>query len=250
VVDPNASILSEDNYAEEGGVNGELHSRIGSTGKGVGACRLDRIRRNEQKHTICRNDSRLKQFIGDTAFLIRDSLASGKNVMLEGTQGSGLSLVHGPWPYVTTGDTNAAQLAADAGVPPAKVSRVVLVARTFPIRVAGNSGPMVNEISWPELSSRIGRTVEERTTVTKKVRRVSEWDDAVFSRAVAVNGPTEIALTFADYIGDGSCRNVNRWEEVTSDVKNFVAKVESDHKVNIRWVATGPKPEDVVDRNK
>ena len=59
---------------------------------------------------------------------------------------------------------------------------------------------MENETSWRALSKRLGRKVEEHTTVTKKVRRVAEWDDALFRQSFLLNEPTEIALTFCDYV--------------------------------------------------
>ena len=63
------------------------------------------------------------------------------------------------------------------------VTRVLLVARTYPIRVAGNSGPLKNELTWEEISRRVGKQVMERTTVTNKIRRVGEWDEELLDNA-------------------------------------------------------------------
>src|SRR5690606_242933 len=93
----------------------------------------------------------------------------------------------------------AAQLAADVGLPPHLVTRVLLVARTYPIRVAGNSGPLKNELTWEELSRWIGKQVVERTTVTNKIRRIGEWDEGLIDRAVTLNGPWSMALAFMYY---------------------------------------------------
>lgn len=255
-IDTNASIISDAHFREENGVDGELHARIGSTGKGVGACRIAILKRQpDLLAKACDVESRIWEKLGlggitmsDTVHLLNRGYDTGSRILLEGTQGSGLSVVHGPWPYVTTGDTNAGQLATDAGLAPSCVDRTILVARTMPIRVAGNSGPMNNETHWEDLSARIGRVVTERTTVTKKTRRVSEWDDKLFARAVLLNRPKEIALTFVDYLGDGSDQFVNKFESLSRVARDFVSRIEDSHNVYVRWLTTGPTAADSIDR--
>lgn len=88
----------------------------------------------------------------DVPSWLRYQYGEGNNIMLEGTQGTFLDLHVGPWPYVTSRQTIASAWIAEAGLGPNLNYEVVLVARTYPIRVAGNSGPMVGEISWPELA--------------------------------------------------------------------------------------------------
>ena len=92
------------------------------------------------------------------------------------------------------------------------VNRVLLVARTYPIRVAGNSGSLKNELTWEEISRRVGKQVVERTTVTNKIRRVCEWDEELLDNAVTLNCPTSIAVTFMDYLSpqdEGKTRSVS-----------------------------------------
>ena len=69
---------------------------------------------------------------------------SGKKVLVEGTQGSGLSVYHSTfYPKATSRDTNAAGFISEVGLSPRLVSEIVLVFRTFPIRVAGvQAGPL------------------------------------------------------------------------------------------------------------
>lgn len=200
-VDARAGILEERHHQMEGGIDGELHKTMGSTGEGVGAARADRMARNPKKFRLAQEVPELKRWIHeDTPELLRTARMKGEHTLLEGTQGTGLSLIHGTWPHVTTNDTNAAQLAADAGVPPQHVTDVILVLRTYPIRVAGPSGPMKGEKSWAEMSEIVGKPVEERTTVTNKVRRIGEWDEDLVRLACTLNAPTSIALTFLDYL--------------------------------------------------
>lgn len=178
-----------------------MKESIGSTLEGVGQTRISRISRS------LGSDFRLGSLI-DRHHVLRACLSDtvefldgvDSNILLEGTQGSGLSLVHGPWPFVTSGDTNAAQLAADVGLSPQKIDSVLLVARTFPIRVGGNSGDLYRETTWEEMSERMGRKVEEFTTVTGRLRRIGHWDPDLFGKAVLLNAPARVALTFCDYL--------------------------------------------------
>jgi adenylosuccinate synthase len=251
IIDKFAGILSDWHHEEEGGVQGELHRRIGSTGEGVGAARLARIRRDPsrfQRAFEVAEEWGLGECLSPSALNnIRNMLDRGDHVLLEGTQGSGLSLLHGPWPYVTSADTNAAQMAADVGLSPRLVNRIMLVVRTFPIRVAGNSGPLEGELSWDQMSRRLGKSTEERTTVTKKIRRVGEWDDQLFIDAVRLNVPTSIALTFADYL-DPKVEGLRRFDSLTRPVREFVDRLEKISNVPVALVGTGGPSWAVVDR--
>jgi adenylosuccinate synthase len=87
--------------------------------------------------------------------MLMDYYSQGAGIMIEGTQGSLLDIHTGPYPYTSNRQTISAAWVAEAGLSPALDYEVVLVARTFPIRVAGNSGPMTNETTWPRLAKRI-----------------------------------------------------------------------------------------------
>lgn len=215
IVDSHAGILTERHHTMEGGVDGHMHKTMGSTGEGVGAARADRMARDPKKFHFAKDvDVLAKWTRSDTPGYLADHRRNGSRIMLEGTQGAGLSLIHGSWPHVTSNDTNAAQMAADAGIPPQHIDEVILVARTYPIRVAGPSGPMKGEKTWEEMSDIVGKKVEERTTVTNKLRRIGEWDEDLLQSAVTLNAPTSIAITFLDYlcpedIGKTSIKNLS-----------------------------------------
>ena len=206
-IDAKAGVLDERFHEQEGGVDGEMHRRIGSTGEGVGPARMARIARDPDKFRMFEQVAEewgLEECVtNDTPALLAGWQDQGMSTLIEGTQGSALSLLHSFWPYCTSVDTNAAGIISEVGLAPSRVTDVLMVCRTYPIRVAGNSGPMRNETSWQHLSDRVGHRVEERTTVTKKVRRVAEWDDELFETSFTLNEPTEVALTFCDYVDPG-----------------------------------------------
>lgn len=203
-IDAEAGVLDERFHEQEGGVDGEMHRRIGSTGEGVGPARIARLERDPDRFRLFEDVAEewgLSQCcVEDTPRLIAQWQDAGEDVLLEGTQGSGLSLLHSHWPYCTTIDTNAAGMISEVGVAPSRLTDVLMVCRTFPIRVAGNSGPMEGETTWDEISERVGHPVVERTTVTHKVRRVARWDPELFRQSELLNEPTEVALTFCDYV--------------------------------------------------
>lgn len=229
MIDAKAGVLDEKFHEQEGGVNGEMHRRIGSTGEGVGPARIARLERDHEKFRLFEDVAAewgLESCVTDnTPEIIANIQDRGGNILIEGTQGSALSLLHSHWPYCTSIDTNAAGIISEVGIAPSRVTDVLMVCRTYPIRVAGNSGPMKNEISWEQLSQALGRTVTEKTTVTKKTRRVAAWDDELFQQSCVLNAPTEIALTFADYV-DPELYGVDDPEVVKNSLllNNFVEK--------------------------
>jgi adenylosuccinate synthase len=254
-IDSKATVLDPlAHHRLEGGIEGEAHRLIGSTGEGVGPARMARIARgtmpaNLYPFTECALVLHRKHEIRgwldpyqitDTARMINEGIDQGKHVLLEGTQGSGLSLIHGQWPYVTSADTNSAQLCVDAGVSPLCLTNVILVARTFPIRVAGNSGPLNNETSFEQMGIE-----EERTTVTNKVRRIGWWDSELFAKAVMLNrdmytksGRLTTAITFLDYLFPKS-RGATTMSDLDDDALEWIAALQDEFGVIVIMVGTG-----------
>src|SRR5262249_55521537 len=155
----------------------------------VGAARSRRIMERRQTTKLAKSVKDLRPYIKETHEILENAYARKKRVFLEGTQGTGLSLYHGSYPWVTSGDTTASGLMSEVGVPPMRVRKIILVCRTYPIRVQdpsrGTSGPMSQEIDWAEVSRRSGVDIEEleqreRTTTTNRRRRVAEFDWVLF----------------------------------------------------------------------
>lgn len=244
-VDPEAGILDEVFHEMEGGVNGEMHRRIGSTGEGVGPARIARLQRDpngfRQFKDVAEEYGLEKCLAFDTPGVVASLQDRGYNILIEGTQGSGLSLLHSYWPYCTSVDTNAAGIISEVGIAPSRVTDVLLVVRTYPIRVAGNSGPMEGEISWKELADRMGQEVTpEKTTVTKKIRRIADWDPYLFHNSCVLNNPTEIALTFADYIDPSiaECEDVLKVMG-SSKLRDFLESTGIGDTGKLKYIGTG-----------
>lgn len=230
-IDGGAMVIDNRHRNEEGGTKGEMHNRIGSTGKGVGAARVAFIKRDEslikKVRDVAAEYGLEKCVMEDTSEFLNDVNRKRGNILLEGTQGFGLSLVHGDHPYVTSADTTAGQILVDCGLAATKLTDCVLVVRSMPIRVAGNSGRMLEETDWKDLSKKIGKKVEERTTVTNKVRRIGHWDEQLVIRAARINGATSVAFTFLDYVvpEDEKQTNYHMLKDASHHYIDYVGKI-------------------------
>jgi adenylosuccinate synthase len=116
--------------------------------------------RGVERVPLARDIPELKPYLRETCRVLEEAFRNRQRVFLEGTQGTGLSLHHGYYPYVTSRDTTVAGCLAEAGISPSRVRKVVMVCRTYPIRVESpqdkTSGPMSQEISWREVGRRAG----------------------------------------------------------------------------------------------
>lgn len=246
LVDERAIIVSHSQHLAEGGVSGKAHAQIGSTGEGIGMARMSKINRDTLIHIdtmpyrCIRVAEETESFeslgvrTGDVADQLHRHLRDGYKILLEGTQGCGLSLTLGNWPHVTSADTNAAQLASDAGISPTDVSHSILVARTHPIRVAGPSGPLFGETSWEELGLE-----PEITTVTKKVRRVGQWNPEQVRYSCQVNYPAMLVVTFIDYLWP-EAKGITNWRALPEAALEWIKGQEDLIEAPIIAVGTGP----------
>ncbi len=185
----------------------QLRERLNSTLCGVGSAVARRVLRGADVRTAsvaAREVPWLAELITNVSDEANSALDRGKKVLVEGTQGFGLSLYHSDsFPKATSRDTTAAGFLSEVGLSPLLVTEIVLVFRTFPIRVAGEqAGPLKDEITWEILQAESGcpHSIQEMTTVSKKLRRVGRFDWEGAAAAIRVNGPTRIAINGINYI--------------------------------------------------
>jgi adenylosuccinate synthase len=250
LIDDQATMLEPKHIQRE--VDDKIQERLGSTAKGIGAARADRIWRYARTWLDHVGTADGTGRMTDTAEFIRGRLAQGATVIIEGTQGYGLGLHAGHYPQCTSSDCRAIDFLAMAGVSPwwPEVAEfgVWLAARVRPIRVAGNSGPMKGETTWQDLN-----LPEEFTTVTKKVRRVGEWDGELVARAVAANGGAPVvrlALTMVDTVFPRVINHEGVWQnlvpiqgfplDLKDEMDKYIADVEAEAGAPVRMVATSP----------
>ena len=251
-IDRGAMVIKEEDIETES----DLVKGIGSTGQGVGAATSRRIMQRNQGTKLAEDVPELDPFMCNALEVLQDTFAANGRVCLEGTQGTGLSLYHGSYPYVTSRDTTVSGCLAEAGIPPGKVRRVVMVCRTYPIRVespdGSTSGPMSQEISLEAISKRSGISLEElerteRTSTTDRERRIGEFDWGLLRKASLLNRPTDIALTFSDYLTIKN-RDAKRFEQLHSETINFIQEIERVSGARVSLIATGFNPRSIIDR--
>jgi adenylosuccinate synthase len=111
---------------------------------------------------------------------------------------------------------------------------------------------MSREISWAEVARRSGlkaRALQraERTSTTHRRRRVSEFDWGLLHRAATLNGPTDIALTFSDYI-DASNRDARRFEQLSERTVRFIDEIEAVTSAPVSLISTRFHARSIIDR--
>ena len=180
----------------------------------------------------------LEQYLCDTTLLMRQWLDTDARIVIEGTQGFGLSLYDGGfWPKATSRATTASAALAETGLSPMDVDKVVLVIRSYPIRVAGNSGPLPGETTWEAISDSIETEADLRefTTVTNKLRRVGSFDASLVKAAIACNNPTAIVLNHLDYIG-----SIGAGSAECKAIASFVDAVEEAIERRVEYIGFSP----------
>lgn len=204
-VDRNAMIIEDIDKQREAAL--QLRERLSSTLCGVGSAVARRALRGADVRTAGiagKEIPWLEKLITNVSEEANSALDRGKRVLVEGTQGFGLSLYHSEaYPKATSRDTTAAGFVSEVGLSPRLVTEIVLVFRTFPIRVAGDqAGPLKEEIRWQDVQEESGypHAIEEMTTVTKKLRRVGRFDWHLAKSAIRANRPTRVAVNGLDYL--------------------------------------------------
>lgn len=252
-IDPKSMIIEEKDLANEG----VLIKAIGSTGQGVGEASARKILgRSDPNVRLAKDIEELKPFIADTGELLETFYREGAPILVEGTQGTGLSIHHGFYPYVTSRDTTVAGCLSEAGISPSRVRKVIMVVRTYPIRVESpvekTSGPLEKEINWSIVAERanidyaelIGKEI---TSTTGRKRRVGEFDWQLFRKSCSLNAPTDIALTFVDYISSAN-QSARRFDQLSQDTIEFIEEIESVARAPVSIISTRFAYRNIIDR--
>lgn len=250
-VDRNAMIIEGRDRETEARL--KLQERLSSTLCGVGSAVARRALRGAEVKLAghaAESNPWLGRLITNVADETNSALEAGAKVLIEGTQGFGLSLYHSQhYPHCTSRDTSAAGFLSEVGVSPLRVSDIVLVFRTFPIRVAGEqAGPLNGEITWEELGQASGYpySIAEYTSVTRRKRRVARFDWELAKRAVLVNLPTRIAVNGLDYLNYRN-RGATEWHACTQEAEAFVNQLEEAVGVRVTYCGTGPSTKEIFE---
>jgi adenylosuccinate synthase len=232
IISANASVITEEQIEVDKAKGG----KIGTTGRGIGPCYEDKIgRRGKRMFDFVSEDNeyakRLKPLVKDTFMPLNKALDEGKNVLIEGAQGTLLDIDHGTYPYVTSSNPTAGGACTGLGIGPTKIHKIIPIIKAYVTRVGG--GPFPTELGtdedtkaegrWEDIKPVYDNAVKEAKenadagkeyyqgkymrligreygTTTGRPRRTG-WFDAVIARyAMMINGATSAVLTKLDVL--------------------------------------------------
>lgn len=226
-------------HREDDKSNEHLKNTIGTTGSGTGPANAERALR---KLNLAKDVPEVALYLEDVSNSINHSIDNNENVLIEGTQGTFLSLFHGTYPYVTSKDVTASAICSDVGVGPKKVGEVLVVFKSYVTRVG--EGPLNLEMSEEEVKA---KNWLEFGSVTGRQRRAAPFDFDLARKAIQINSATQIALTKLDIVFP-QCKGLKKYSELTKEAKEFVSKIETETGLPVTLIGTGAEIMDTIDR--
>ena len=236
-IDKHCGIIEETHLSRDS--KGDLKEKIGSTGSGTGPANSDRAMRTLK---LAKDFDSLSSLIVDVPDQINSALSNNENVLIEGTQGTFLSLWHGTYPFVTSKDVTASGICADVGLGPKKIDDVIVVFKSYVTRVG--TGPLNKELTLEEAEN---KGWSEFGTVTGRQRRAADFDFDLATRAIMLNSATQIAITKLDVIFP-DCAGITSYDELNEKAKSFIENIENKLHTPVTIIGTGPSINDVIDR--
>jgi adenylosuccinate synthase len=222
-----------DSISESGG------NKIGTTGRGIGPCYIDKyarkgikivdllnrksleekIRRNlEEKNNLLKKvydhdeldveeiikqyvefDKTIDKYIKDVPSFLNNSIAEGKSILLEGAQGALLDIDFGTYPFVTSSNPVSGGACTGSGIPPNKITDVIGIVKAYTTRVG--HGPFPTELT-DELGEELRKTGSEYGATTGRPRRCGWFDAFLVKYSVMINGINSVAITKLDVLGN------------------------------------------------
>ena len=225
----------------------------------------------------------LKPFIRDTGEYLSEALRSNKRILLEGQLGALRDLDYGIYPYTTSSNVLACYGPLGAGMPHAKVDRIIGVVKAYSSCVG--AGPFVCEF-FGEEADNLRKIGGEHGT---RLHRVGPIDLVATRYGVKVQNATEIALTKLDVLSsldeiplcvryrlDGKeidhmpfpslldrCEPVfetmkgwkcdisgaRYWWDLPKEAQDYVKRVENSIGAIIKWISVGPERNSIIRRD-
>jgi len=216
-----------------------LKNEIGTTGTGTGPANADRAMRVLK---LAKEIPKLTRYIGDVSNTVNSALEKKDSVLVEGTQGTFLSLYHGSYPYVTSKDVTASAICSDVGLGPKKVDDVLIVFKAYVTRVG--RGPLKDEITSDAAKA---KGWLEYGSVTGRQRRASPFDPALAKKAIRLNGATQVAITKLDIIFPNSA-GVREFSKLPREAQTFIEDVEGETGLRVTLIGTGAELTELIDR--
>ena len=238
LIHPMASVVTASDKEEES----NIVSKMASTGQGSCAATVKKMWRAGEAN-LAKHSKVLDNWICDTHEYLHHCLGNGETALSEGSQGFDLSMNCGhSYPHVTSRDCLIGRMMDNAGCPVKYVGSIIACLRTLPIRVGSTentSGPYYDdqtELDWKTVSEMCGYDVEEKTTVTQRVRRVFTFSEAQTRKFCEYVLPDYAFLNFVNYYDDPDER-----VKIIRDVAELLNEYECD----LTLLGTGAEVDDM-----
>ena len=226
VISSNAHVITDKQIEKD-----KADKKIGTTGRGIGPCYMAKVERTGKRISdYIKEDTKeakkIKPLVKDTYLIVNNYLENGKNVLIEGAQGTMLDIDHGTYPFVTSSNPTAGGACTGLGIGPTKINSVIAILKAYTTRVGrgpfttelGTDKQTINELKDQKLSSEdilkanegdqysIGKILRkqggEYGTTTGRARRTG-WFDAVIAKyAIRINGLTSFVMTKLDVLSN------------------------------------------------
>ena len=211
--------------------------KIGTTGRGIGPCYMDKVGRVGIKAGDLLDDALFREklqinveeknfmlttkyksapvsfdsiyaefqkfaeklipFIDNVSVELDIARKAGKNILFEGAQGTQLDIDHGTYPFVTSSNTIAGNACNGSGFGPAHIDSVIGILKAYTTRVG--EGPFPTEL-FDATGEDLQIKGGEVGATTGRMRRCGWLDGVVAADAARLNGLTGLAITKLDVL--------------------------------------------------
>ncbi|MBU1097222.1 MAG: adenylosuccinate synthase [Ignavibacteriae bacterium HGW-Ignavibacteriae-2] len=213
--------------------------KIGTTGRGIGPCYIDKYARKgikivdlldknelerkirinlEEKNNLLKKvydheeldvekiieeylafDKAIDPYITDVPLYLHNAINNGKKVLMEGAQGALLDVDHGTYPYVTSSNPTSGGACVGLGVPPTKITSVIGIVKAYTTRVG--LGPFPTEL-LDETGENLRKWGSEFGATTGRPRRCGWFDAFLVKYSRMINGIERAAITKLDVLSN------------------------------------------------
>lgn len=239
MIDPRCGLITAEDIATDRG-DRFLRETVGTSGSGVGPARARYVNRTARQ---ARHLDELVPMCEDVAVETNARCAAGESVLIEGAQGTQLSVSFSyEYPCTTVKNCTAAAAIDDVGLNWRHLDDVVLVVKAMPTRVG--EGPLPYEMTYEEAEAR--GIAEYGVNTGRPRRKAHRIDDKLLAYACMLNGPTQIALTFTDHY-DPAMKGVTTAAAITPSIRALIRHVEKVADAPVTLLDTGPLLSHMID---
>ncbi len=133
----------------------------------------------------------------DTQIYLNDSIAKGKNILLEGAQGALLDVDFGTYPFITSSNPTSGGACTGTGIAPNKITDITGVFKAYTTRVG--EGPFPTELN-DNTGELIRKKGNEYGATTGRERRCGWLDLVSLKYSCTINGVTDLIITKSDVL--------------------------------------------------